>query len=523
MPRPSKTVKEGCCTLVNGNIPLYNFVYIGDTSECVVAAYKLYNNAYENLKNTSSNYKLIVLFEGQDQITCHNKIVNVSFVANNINFIKSFFKARSVNYISRGDNVSSVVPPALNQYNNLAQYEKIPRGPCSDFLTLPTIPEVSLGYIDLYTSKNSVKFLQQNVISVEFNSVEKNVLKNLGNSISAGRSNNTDQLVGALLPKTHLFFANKPDDNNVIVTRNILAKYFYKLLEAASVAPGVVSLYFNVSKLTFKKSTTTCGWNISFITPGIKNTHPQPVKYDDCFVRFKTDPLTYTRLVTKGLRGCNTTNSRSPVLVRIPVQYKSVITAPISIITDASGVVMPTRQDLVTTSFSFTVPESTYNQSTTFAFAAFPSIAGYVYTSYEDLFTGIYSQQTYTCLTSEMVCGQRSARKVFYDIRFKSNVVIFNSNAVEQYTKTNVKNVQKAIYNAYGLTSTQYPDLSSDGYIELKNNSYGTAKDFQWFTFTPRYNTMPATMVRTINGIYIQEDSFQDDENLPCCGSTSPC
>lgn len=518
MPRPSKTVREGCCTLVNGSIPLSTFVYIGDTSECVVAAYKLYNNSYEYLKaNSGTQYKLIVLFEGQDQVSCHSKLTNVSFVANNIDFIKSFFLARSVNYISRGDNVSSTVPPSLNQYTNVAQYEKIPRGPCSDFVTLPTIPEVTLGYIDIYTSKNSVKFLQQNVISVEFNTVEKNVLKNFGNSISAGRSNNTEQLVGALIPKTHLFFANKPGDNNVITTRNILARYYFKLLEAAAVAPGSVCLFYNVSKLTFKKSTTTCGWNISFVTPGVKNTHPQPVKFDDCFVRFKTDPLTYTRLVTLGLRGCNTADSRSPVMVRIPVQYKSVITAPISIITDSSGNVMPTRQDLVTTSFTFAVPESTYNQPSTYGFAAFPSIAGYVYTSYEDLFTGVYSQQSYTCLTTEMVCGQRSARKVFYDIRFDSNIVLFNSNSVEQYTKTNVKNVQKAIYAAYGLTLNDYPDLSLDGYIELKNNTYGMAKDFQWFTFTPRYNTMPATMIRTLNGIYIQEDAFQDDENLPCC------
>ncbi len=76
---------------------------------------------------------------------------------------------------------------------------------------------------------------------------------------------------------------------------------------------------------------------------------------------------------------------------------------------------MPERKDLVTTSFTFSVPNTNSNTSTSYGLAAYPSIAGYVYTSPEDLISGQYGiPGQFTCLTTEMVYyGSRGTRRIF--------------------------------------------------------------------------------------------------------------
>ena len=234
-------------------------------------------------------------------------------------------------------------------------------------------------------------------------------------------------------------------------------------------------------------------------------------------VKFKTDPYTYARLVTEGLQGCGTDDSRTPIIVRAPVQYRSLIAAPISIITDGNGVIMPQRKDLVTTSFTFALPNTNSNTSSSYGLAAYPSVAGYVYTSPEDLLTGQYAVPgQFTCLTTEMVYyGVRGTRKIFYDVRVKAIIALFGENKLEQFLKRNTKTIQKAIYNAYGLTIADYPNVDDDT-IELINTNFGLKKDIQWFTFTPKYITQPAILARTINSLYFQNNSLTDD-TLPCC------
>lgn len=518
MPRPTKIIRDDC-----GNVSVSNeitsFTFIGDTSECTAAAYKFYKQFKKYFKNCNGNkyYKLIILFEGQDQLSSHGNIRDVSFVLNNLTFIKSFFRPKNINYISRGESISD---STRNQYPNIAQFLKIPRGPCSDFITLPTIPEVCLGYIDLYTSKNSIQFLQENVISVDFNSVEKTVTKAFANSISLGKSGSCEEIVGASVPKTHLFFAEKPCGTGPINVRNVLEKYYWKLMELSLGNQGAVNMFYNVTGLTFNKSNVGIGWDISFTTPGIKNTNPAPFTFENTGVRFKTDPYTYLRLVTEGLQGCGTEDSRTPTIVRVPIQYKSLIAAPISIITDSEGIVMPERKDLVTTSFTFAVPNTASNTSSSYGFAAYPSVAGYVYTSPEDLTTGQYAvPKQYTCLTTEMVYyGSRGTRKAFFDTRVKSIIVLFGENKLEQFIKRNTKSIQKAIYQAYGLSSSNYPNLDDDT-IEFINTKYGLKKDIQWYTFTPKYLTQPAILARTLNSLYFQSNNNgSNTESLPCCG-----
>jgi len=517
MPRPTKIIRDECGGVSVSN-DMLNFAFIGDTSECTASAYKFYKQGKKiyNKNNSNKIFKIIILFEGQDQITTHGKIRDVSFVANNITFIKSFFRPHNINYISRGDSISE---STANQYPNIAQFMKIPRGPCSDFLTLPTIPEICLGYIDLYTAKNSIQFLQENVISVDFNSVEKTVTKAFANSISLGKIGSCEELVGASVPKTHLFFAEKPCGTAPVTTRNILQAYYFKLLDLSLGNTGVVNVFYNVTNLMFKKSTIGLGWDVTFNTPGIKNTNPPPLTYTNTVVKFKTDPYTYVRLVTEGLQGCSTDDSRTPVIVRAPVQYRSLIAAPISIITDSNGVVMPMRKDLVTTSFTFAVPNTSSNESTTYGLAAYPSVAGYVYTSPEDLITGQYAVPgQFTCLTTEMVYyGSRGTRRIFFDPRVKAIIVLFGENRLEQFLKRNTKSIQKSIYQAYGLSASSYPNVDDDN-IELINTNFGLKKDVQWFTFTPKYLTQPAIIARTVNGLYFQNNNATNAENLPCCG-----
>lgn len=177
---------------------------------------------------------------------------------------------------------------------------------------------------------------------------------------------------------------------------------------------------------------------------------------------------------------------------------------------------MPPRQDLVTTSFTFTVPNSSFNQSTSYGLAAFPSFAGYVYTSAEDLLSGTFADETSTLLVTEGVFGSSFARKAFFDPRTNAAVVLFNENKTEKFLKGFAKRIQKAIFKAYGLTQHDFPHLD-DGYIDLISEDFGLKKEFEWFTFTPKYDTMPAIMLRTINGLYLQENNVTNDEDMPCC------
>lgn len=514
MPRPTSIKKDVCCT-VSTPTPIVDYVFIGDTVECTCSAYKFYKNYCNKFK--SGEWRLTVLFEGQDLVSCQQNIYNVDFPVTNLLFYKSFFRSQAVAYIAKGDQINSNVQ---NQYENLAQFDKIPRGPLGDFVTLTTIPEISLTYINLWTHKNAINFIQQNCIAVDFNTVEKQVLANLSSKSALGKTGVCEEIVGPSVPKKHLFFAKAPCNGTQIKQRNLLEKYYFRLLEAAMTYKNTVRLFYNVTNMTFNKSTVGCGWDLTFTTPGLKNTNPATISISNASIKFRTDPLTYTKIVTEGLQGCGTADSRVPVIVNIPVQYRSIISAPISIIQDSQGNTMPIRNDLVTTSFTFAVGDTSMNQSTTYGFTAYPTFSGYVYTIAEDLRTGLYPADGYVLLVTEGVFGARMARKCYYDIRIKANIILFATNRVEKYTRQNMTNIQTAIYESYGLTTAQVPPVTS--VVELLNSTYGLKKDYQWFSFTPRYYTMPAIMLRLINYLYEQETTnFTATSNMPCCNDTS--
>lgn len=519
MPRPTSLNNDSCCDNSSNLTPITDFVFIGDTSENTASAYKFYRNNLKNIKN--GIYKLYVLFQGQDLISGNDRVFNIDFPNLNIKIFKSYFKAYRTFYISKGDQMNG---NTTNQYLSTAQFLKIPRGPLGDFNTLPNIPEISFCYINNTTHRNIItSFLAQNVIPVNFNTVETNVLNNMKNYSSLGKINLCQQILGPSLPLQHLFFADPPCSGTQLTRRNLLQTYYFKLLDAAARYPNYVSLFYNTSKLQFVKSTVGCGWDTSFNTPGILNTNPASITISNASPIFRTDPFTYTKLITKGMIGCGTDNSRQPVSVKIPTQYKSCISAPISIITDSQGNVMPARKDLVTTSFTFSCGDTSMNTSSTFGATVFPTFCGYVYTTVEDIKTGLYAAPGYTLLCTEGNFNiQRACRTCFYDIRTKSNYVLFADNKYELYVKRVMERIQILIYESYGLNSSQYPTFATPT-IELTNTTYGLKQDNEWYTFTPKYFTMPSIMLGLLNSLYSQDSNVSNMSNMPCCNDSSYC
>ncbi len=65
------------------------------------------------------------------------------------------------------------------------------------------------------------------------------------------------------------------------------SRILLEIIKLALGNDGPVNIFYNVSNLTFKKSLMGLGWDIKFTTPGIKNTNPPPVSFENTAVKLK--------------------------------------------------------------------------------------------------------------------------------------------------------------------------------------------------------------------------------------------
>lgn len=472
-----------------------NLVIIGDTSEASSYAYRV----IKHIKCLKTNVpKVHLIYQANDMISCHPRIFRTDWPLTNVLDYDNYINTQRVMHRAKGLQPCSSDPPFGPV--SFLQHWQIGRSPCGNLLILPNLLEAGPCNVEVSTERNSLKFLKQNTVKYPYNSVEINVVRNLAAATGMNLVDKDDKILSGtgILKSNHVYFA-KCTKNGILSNRNLIQKSYFKLLKRYS---NLITIYYNAQNIRFEQNVDGIFYNVYFdLITTTKKFSITPVEILDASVKFKTDPITWCRLVTLGKY-----YDQSPT-IRIPIQYRAVLPIPISAITDNEGNVMAPKPDLITTSAAFSCSGLSQNTGNTFAYCSNMSFVGTFYTIDEDLRTGLFApNKKFTLIVIEAVMTNQPGRNSYYDQNFLAQAIDFNSAKTEAKDMFSFKQLINYILQAYGVSPIPIIDdpAITPNSNDLVNAAGNIAHEAQLITSTPPFYMKPTVLLGLINAMYIQ-------------------